>query len=123
LRPRRLTEQLQVLAISEVRSIDFDPVSQMVKSIVADKLGNQAEIVHPYTHQGRFGVEAMLTQLQQSDTLKFISAQVSLDARGLVFAPIASSLYYGKTTGNSHFYCLVFDCYQYICADFDSLGC
>lgn len=88
LRPRRVTEQLQVLAISEVRSIDFDPVSQTVRSIVADKLGHQAEIVHPYTHRSRFGVEAMLTQLQQPDTLKFISAQVSLAASGLVFAPI-----------------------------------
>jgi hypothetical protein len=89
LRPRRVTEQLQVLAISEVRSIEFDPVSQTVRSIVADKLGSEAEIVHPYTHRSRFGVEAMLTQLQQPDTLKFISAQVSLAARGLVFAPIA----------------------------------
>jgi hypothetical protein len=89
LRPRRITERLQVLAISEVRSIDFDPVSQTVRSIVADKLGYQAEIVHPYTHRSRFGVEAMLTQLQQPDTLKFISAQVSLDAGGLVLAPMA----------------------------------
>jgi hypothetical protein len=89
LRPRRVTERLQVLAISEVRSIDFDPVSQTVRSIVADKLGHQAEIVHPYTHRSRFGVEAMLTQLQQPDTLKFVSAQVSLNASGLVLAPMA----------------------------------
>ncbi|AFY93341.1 hypothetical protein [Chamaesiphon minutus] len=89
LRPRRITEQLQVLAISEVRSIDFDPVTQTVRSIVADKLGRQAEIVHPYTHRSRFGVESMLSQLQQPDTLKFISAQVSLDARSLVLAPMA----------------------------------
>jgi hypothetical protein len=89
LRPRRVTEQLQVLAISEVRSIDFDPVSQTVRSIVADKLGHQAEIVHPYTHRGRFGVEAMLDRLQQPDTLKFISAQVSVVARELVCEPIA----------------------------------
>jgi hypothetical protein len=89
LRPRRVTERLQVLAVSEVRSIDFDPVSQTVRSIVADKLGHQAEIVHPYTHRSRFGVEAMLSQLQQPDTLKFISAQVCLDAGGLVLAPMA----------------------------------
>jgi hypothetical protein len=88
LRPRRVTEQLQVLAVTEVRSIEFDPVSQMVRSIVADKLGHQAQIVHPYTYRSRFGVEAMLTQLQHPDTLKFISAQVSLDTCGLVLAPI-----------------------------------
>jgi hypothetical protein len=89
LRPRRVTEPLQVLAISAVQSVEFDPVSQTVRSIVTDKLDTPATIVHPYTHRGRFGVEIMLDRLQQPDPLKFVSGRVSLDRDGLILAPIA----------------------------------
>ncbi len=89
LRPRRVTEQLQVLEIAEVRSVAFDSVAQTVRSIVVDKFGTQAQIVHPYTDRSRFGVEAMLVRLQQSDPLKFVAAQVAINGRGLILAPTA----------------------------------
>jgi hypothetical protein len=88
LRPRRVTEGLQVLDIAEVQSVDFDPISQSVRAIVRDGAGLTATLVHPYCHRGRFGIEAMLTQLQSS-ALKFVSAQVSWDSQGLTLAPIA----------------------------------
>jgi hypothetical protein len=88
LRPRRITEQLQVLSINEVRSVEFEASTQTVRSIVADSCGMTATLIHPYFHRGRFGVEQLLTQLQQSE-LKFVSAQVSMSNRGLTLAPIA----------------------------------
>jgi hypothetical protein len=89
LRPRRVAEQLQVLSVAEVLAAEFDFASQTVKATVADAAGNQAEMIHPYSYRSRFGVEAMLAQLQQPNTLKFLSAQVSLSRHGLVLAPIA----------------------------------
>jgi hypothetical protein len=93
LRPRRVTEGLQVLDIAEVQSVEFDPISQSVRAIVRDKAGTAATLIHPYLHRSRFGVEAMLTQLGQaqmgSSTLKFVSAQVSWTSQGLTLAPIA----------------------------------
>jgi hypothetical protein len=88
LRPRRITEQLQVLSIAEVRSVEFDASTQTVRSIVADSCGMTATLIHPYFHRGRFGVERLLTQLQQSE-LKFVSAQVAMSNRGLILSPIA----------------------------------
>ncbi len=88
LRPRRITEQLQVLSIADVKSVEFDTATQTVRSIVTDSCGMIAHLVHPYFHRGRFGVEQLLTQLQESE-LKFVSAQVSMSNRGLILAPIA----------------------------------
>jgi hypothetical protein len=88
LRPRRVTEGLQVLDIAEVQSVEFDPIGQSVRAIVRDSAGLTATLLHPYCHRGRFGIEAMLTQLQSS-ALKFVSAQVSWTSQGLTLAPIA----------------------------------
>ena len=88
LRPRRITEQLQVLSITEVRSVEFDASTQTVRSIVADSCGMTATLIHPYFYRGEVGVEHLLTQLQHAQ-LKFVSAQVSISNRGLILAPIA----------------------------------
>jgi hypothetical protein len=96
LRPRRITEQLQVLSIAEVQSVEFDTSTQTVRSIVADSSGMTANLIHPYFHRGRFGVEQLLTQLQQSE-LKFISAQASISNHGLILAPIALVFQSGET--------------------------
>jgi hypothetical protein len=97
LRPRRVTAQLQVLAIAAVLSVEFDPVSQSVRALVADRAGNQATIVHPYVNRSRDGLAAMLQALSPPDRLKFLSAKVSVDHQGLVFAPIALVLQSGET--------------------------
>jgi hypothetical protein len=93
LRPRRVTEGLQVLDIAEVQSVEFDPISQSVRAIVRDGAGTAATLIHPYLHRSRFGVEAMLTQLRlaeiESSALKFVSAQVSWTSQGLTLTPIA----------------------------------
>jgi hypothetical protein len=97
LRPRRVTEQLQVLEIAEVLSAEFDPVSQSLRSQVVDNVGNQATIVHPYSDRGRTGFETMLAQLSSPNQLKFISAKVSVNHQGLVLAPIAFVFQVGES--------------------------
>jgi hypothetical protein len=93
LRPRRVTERLQVLPIAAVRSVEFDRTTQTVQAIVTDASGTPATLIHPYSHRGRFGVEALLQQLAAAATsataLKFVSAQVSLSHQGLTLEPIA----------------------------------
>jgi hypothetical protein len=102
LRPRRVTEQLQVLEIAEVLSVEFDPVSQSLRSQVVDAAGNQATIVHPYSDRGRTGFEILLAQLSltqssSSNSLKFLSAQVTLNHQGLVLALIACVFQVGES--------------------------
>jgi hypothetical protein len=97
LRPRRVTEQLQVLEIAAVLSVEFDPVSQSLRAQVADMAGNQATIVHPYSNRGRMGFETLLAQLLSPNALKFISATVSTNHQGLVLTPIALVFQVGET--------------------------
>jgi hypothetical protein len=97
LRPRRVTEQLQVLEIAEVLSVEFDAVSQSLRSQVADVAGNQATIVHPYSDRSRMGFETLLSQLVSPNPLKFLSAKVSINHQGLVLAPIALVFQVGET--------------------------
>jgi hypothetical protein len=97
LRPRRVTEQLQVLEISEVLSVEFDPVSQSLRSQVVDVVGNQATIVHPYSGRGRTGFEILLAQLSSPHSLKFLSAQVMVNHQGLLLAPIAFVFQVGES--------------------------
>jgi hypothetical protein len=97
LRPRRVTEQLQVLEIAEVLSVEFDPVSQLLRSQVVDNVGNHATIVHPYSDRGRTGFEILLAQLSSPNSLKFLSAQVMLNHQGLLLAPIAFVFQLGES--------------------------
>jgi hypothetical protein len=97
LRPRRVTEQLQVLKIAAVLSVEFDPVSQSLRAQVADAAGNQATIVHPYSDRGRMGFETMLAQLSLPNSLKFISAKVAINHQGLILEPIALVFQVGET--------------------------
>jgi hypothetical protein len=84
-----------------VRSVEFEPVSQVVRVIVADRDGNQATMIHPYSDRGQFGVELLLKQLMpeqlQQTSLKFISAQVSFNHQGLTLEPIALIFQSGET--------------------------
>jgi hypothetical protein len=96
LQPRRMTEQLQVLTIGAVEFVEFDPIGQAVRAIVVDSAGTPATLIQPYLDRGRFGIEAMLTRLQQEE-LKFVSARVSLSAAGLVLEPVALIFQSGET--------------------------
>jgi hypothetical protein len=88
LRPRRVTESLQVLPIAQVEQVSFDPITQNIRATLVDAAGDRASLIHPYTSRGAAGAEALLEQLK-SQELRFVAAQVSLGAGGLVLAPLS----------------------------------
>jgi hypothetical protein len=90
LRPRRVTESLQVLPIAQVEQVSFDPITQNIRATLLDAEGDRALLIHPYTSRGAAGAEALLDKLSnESQNLRFVSAQVSLGASGLVLAPLS----------------------------------
>jgi hypothetical protein len=90
LRPRRVTESLQVLPIAQVEQVSFDPITQSIRAILLDVNGDRALLLHPYTSRGAAGAEALLDQLSHhSQDLRFVAAQVSLGPGGLVLAPLS----------------------------------
>jgi hypothetical protein len=88
LRPRRVTESLQVLPIAQVEQVFFDPITQNIRATLLDAAGDRATLIHSYTSRGAAGAEALLEQLKSQD-LRFVAAQVSLGAGGLVLAPLS----------------------------------
>ncbi len=88
LRPRRVTESLHVLPIAQVEQVSFDPITQNIRATLLDAAGDRSSLIHPYTSRGAAGAEALLEQLK-SQELRFVAAQVSLGAGGLVLAPLS----------------------------------
>jgi hypothetical protein len=88
LRPRRVTESLQVLPIAQVEQVSFDPITQYIRATLVDAAGDRAELIHPYTNRGAAGAEALLEQLKSQD-LRFLAAQVSLGSGRLLLAPLS----------------------------------
>jgi hypothetical protein len=88
LRPRRVTESLQVLPIAQVEQVFFDPITQNIRATLLDAVGDRASLIHPYTSRGATGAEALLGQLK-SQELRFVAAQVSLGVGGLLLAPLS----------------------------------
>jgi hypothetical protein len=90
LRPRRVTESLQVLPIDQVEQVSFDPITQNIRATLLDAAGDRALLIHPYTGRGAAGAEALLNKLSnEPQNLRFVSAQVSLRASGLILAPLS----------------------------------
>ncbi|MGF1493733.1 MAG: hypothetical protein ACFBSC_15010 [Microcoleaceae cyanobacterium] len=90
LQPRRLTDHFYVCPVTEVRQVEFDPTEQAVVAHLQDAQGKSLRLVHPYTSQGKAGVEQLLIKLQSpTQQLKFVAGQVFLKAEGLVVSPIS----------------------------------
>jgi hypothetical protein len=90
LRPRRVTESLQVLPIAQVEQVFFDPITQNIRATLLDAAGDRAFLLHPYTSRGAAGAEALLDKLSnEPQHLRFVSAQVSLGAGGLMLSPLS----------------------------------
>jgi hypothetical protein len=88
LRPRRVTESLHVLPIAQVEQVSFDSITQNIRATLLDAAGDRSSLIHPYTSRGAAGAETLLEQLK-SQELRFVAAQVSLGAGGLVLAPLS----------------------------------
>lgn len=79
LRPRKLTEDFYVFAISKVENVRFLSIEQSVCATVRDAYGNSASLAFPYMNQSHDGVEALLTVLNQHK-VRFISAHTAISA-------------------------------------------
>jgi hypothetical protein len=90
LRPRHLTENLYVLAIDKVTSVEFSPIEQSVTATLWDSQQNTIRLKFPYHDRAQAGTEALLTQLTQQP-LRFVSGHISyrnqltISPIGLVF--------------------------------------
>ncbi|MCU0548612.1 MAG: hypothetical protein MUC48_04620 [Leptolyngbya sp. Prado105] len=86
LRPRRLTENLHVLAIDKVTSVEFSPVEQSVTAMLWDSQQNSVRLKFPYCDRARSGTEALLTHLTQH-SLRFVSGHIT-SRNPLTISPI-----------------------------------
>ncbi|BAS58433.1 transposase [Leptolyngbya boryana NIES-2135] len=90
LRPRHLTENLYVLAIDKVTSVEFSSIEQAVTATLWDAQQNAIRLNFPYHDRAQAGTEALLTQLTQ-EPLRFVSGhirsghQLTISPIGLVF--------------------------------------
>jgi hypothetical protein len=91
LRPRRVAEDVHVVAIAGVLESGFDTAAQVVRATVLDARGNPAALEHPFHSRGRAGFEALLNRLRHGPpgALRFVAGPVRLGPRGLVLAPTA----------------------------------
>jgi len=88
LRPRKLTENFYVFAISYVESVRFSAIEQSVCATIFDGHGNRAFLSFPYMNQSHNGVEALLRVLAKYKTC-FISAHASIRAAQIHIVPTA----------------------------------
>jgi hypothetical protein len=90
LRPRRLVDNFHVLKVAKVEEARFIPHQQAVRALLKDAAGNEAQLVHYYTHRGRSGVEALLQVLTQTpQAVCFIAGQFKLCPHGIEVYPTA----------------------------------
>ena len=88
LRPRRLTENFHVFAISQVGNIEFSPAQQVVKAILRDSHRHQAILKFPYTSRSTEGTEALLEHLANRQLL-FVAGQIYLSAEELIITSVS----------------------------------
>ncbi len=86
LRPRRLTEDLQVCGVAAVEDPRFNVREQSVEATLHDGQGQRATLVHSYYSRGRSGAEALMRHLRDAAPL-FVAGKVRLGAAGLAIAP------------------------------------
>lgn len=88
LRPRRLTNDLRVCQVAELRQARFDPAAHELVLDAVDAEGTSLEIRHPYTSQGHEGFEALQLYCNQPALqLRFVAGQVRLRSGCLVASP------------------------------------
>ena len=87
LRPRRLGEDLHVVAVAEVEASTFDPVEQATLARLRDADGGTAILFHPYRSSARTGTEALLSALGSGKVL-FVAGRFRLGAGEPIVEPI-----------------------------------
>ncbi len=90
LRPRRLGENLHVVAVAEVRHARFASRDQAVRGLLCDNHDKSAELFHPYTTRNRYGTERLLHWLTHAGgRLRYVAGHFRLGASGLLVQPTA----------------------------------
>lgn len=90
LRPRRLGENLHVVAVADVQHARFASREHAVRALLCDAHDTSAELFHPYTTRNRYGTERTLHWLQHSaGRLVYVAGNFRLAASGLVVEPTA----------------------------------
>lgn len=90
LRPRRLTENLQVFPIREITEVTFDSVSQLLRANVEDRRGEIARIEVPFYTRGAVAfADFQETLSKHASAACFLSGRVELFHGGLVIQPLA----------------------------------
>ncbi len=96
LRPRRLTENFHVFAISQVGNVKFSQDEQVVEAILEDSDRHQAILKFPYNSRSQEGTEALLEYLENRQLL-FVAGQIYLSTEGLIITPVSLVFQTGET--------------------------
>lgn len=98
LRPRRLTEDLYACPIRRIEGVEFSEPDQEIRAVLLDAEDRAALLIHPYTHRGREGAEALLQALsQRGEAVRFVAGHFRQRGPGLIVSPVALILEGGKT--------------------------
>ncbi len=90
LRPRVPGEELTVVPLAEIVEASYDSTLQQVTATVRDPSGGEALLAHPYTSQGREGVEALLAALaKKTHSPVFVAGKLESRAGSPVIHPTA----------------------------------
>lgn len=77
LRPRRLGDDLFVLAIKQLHEVRFDGLLQEILAILEDNSGQKLLLRHPFTSRGQAGFEKLLWHLtHKPQAFKFVAGQL-----------------------------------------------
>ena len=88
LRPRRLTEDFHVFAISHIENVKFSSIEQSVVATVFDQYNNRASLSFPYMNQAHDGAETLLSVLAYRKVC-FISGHASMRSMQMQIMPTA----------------------------------
>ena len=86
LRPRRVVDDVYVIAVEGVERSGFDPAEQAVHAVLVDASGERALLVHPFHARAASGTNALLAALGKGG-VRFVSGRVRRAARGLAIEP------------------------------------
>ncbi len=88
LRARRMAESFQIIGITGVENVRFDPVAQEVRCEFIDSQGARVSMVQPYLSQAASGCELLLKSLSQENVRPvFASGQIKITPAGLSIFP------------------------------------
>jgi len=88
-RPRQAMADFHVCPVEAVEEAAFDPVSNSITAVLADRDGRHLHLVHPWTERGKAGAEALLAALTSGRRPCFVSGPVSNVASRMVIRPTA----------------------------------